>query len=104
MDLGIKGKNAIVTGSTKGIGRRVVDLLADEGVNVGICARNQDEVDAAVAEISAKGVKVVGGCVDVMDGDNYVAWLKSTAEELDLDRDRVFPRDDLCGRCFGNRG
>ena len=82
MDLGIKGKNAIVTGSTKGIGRRVVNLLADEGVNVGICARNQDEVDAAVAELSAKGVKVVGGCVDVMDGDKYVAWLKATAEEL----------------------
>ncbi|MGE0665730.1 MAG: SDR family NAD(P)-dependent oxidoreductase, partial [Sphingomonadales bacterium] len=42
MDLGLKGKNAIVTGSTKGIGRRVVDLLASEGVNVGICARNKD--------------------------------------------------------------
>ncbi|MDA0339306.1 MAG: SDR family oxidoreductase [Proteobacteria bacterium] len=82
MDLGIKGKNAIVTGSTKGIGRRVVDLLASEGVNLGICARNQEEVDAAVADLSAKGVKVVGGCVDVSDTDAYVAWLKATAEEL----------------------
>lgn len=82
MDLGLKGKNAIVTGSTKGIGRRIVDLLADEGVNVGICARNQEEVDKAVEEISAKGVKVVGGVVDVMDTDAYVAWLKATADEL----------------------
>ncbi len=82
MDLGIKGKNAIVTGSTKGIGRRVVNLLVEEGVNVGICARNQEEVDAAVAELSAGGVKVVGGTVDVMDTENYVAWLKATAEEL----------------------
>jgi len=82
MDLGIKGKNAIVTGSTKGIGRRVANLLADEGVNVGICARNQDEVDAAVAEISAKGVKCVGNAVDVMDSDAYTAWIKATADEL----------------------
>jgi 3-oxoacyl-[acyl-carrier protein] reductase len=82
MDIGIKGKNAIVTGSTKGIGRRVVNLLADEGVNVGICARNAEEVEKAVAELSAKGVKVVGGVVDVMDTDAYVAWLKATAEEL----------------------
>jgi len=48
MDLGIKGRNAIVTGSTKGIGRRVANLLADEGVNLGICARNAEEVEQAV--------------------------------------------------------
>ena len=82
MDLNLKGKNAIVTGSTKGIGRRVVDLLADEGVNVGICARKQDEVDQAVAEISKKGVKVVGGVVDVNDTKAYVDWIKKTADEL----------------------
>ena len=82
MDLGIKGKNAIVTGSTKGIGRRVVNLLVEEGVNVGICARNEDEVNAAVEELSASGVKVVGGTVDVKDTEGYVAWLKSTVEEL----------------------
>jgi 3-oxoacyl-[acyl-carrier protein] reductase len=82
MDLGLKGKNAIVTGSTKGIGRRVVDLLADEGVNVGICARNKEEVDKAVAEISKKGVKVIGGVVDVADTANYVKWIKETAEAL----------------------
>jgi 3-oxoacyl-[acyl-carrier protein] reductase len=39
MDLGLKGKRAIVTGGSKGIGRRCADLLADEGANVSICAR-----------------------------------------------------------------
>ena len=41
MDLGLKGLNAIVTGGSKGIGRRVADILADEGANVAICARKR---------------------------------------------------------------
>jgi len=51
MDLGLRGLNAVVTGGSKGIGRRCADLFADEGANVAICARNAGEVAAA----SAKG-------------------------------------------------
>ena len=36
MDLGLKGRKALITGSTKGIGRAIADLLADEGANVAI--------------------------------------------------------------------
>ena len=82
MDMGLKGKNAIVTGSTKGIGRRIANLLAAEGVNLGICARNQAEVDQAVVDLSATGVKVVGGVIDISDSESYVAWLKETADAL----------------------
>ena len=49
MDLGLKGRKAIITGGSKGIGRAIGNLLADEGCNVGICARNAEEVDAAAA-------------------------------------------------------
>ncbi|MDA0339000.1 MAG: SDR family NAD(P)-dependent oxidoreductase, partial [Proteobacteria bacterium] len=80
MDIGIKGKNAIVTGSTKGIGRRIANLLAAEGVNLGICARNQSEVDQAVADLSKSGVKVIGGVIDVSDSAAYTGWLKQTAD------------------------
>ncbi|MFK8050899.1 MAG: SDR family NAD(P)-dependent oxidoreductase [Halioglobus sp.] len=82
MDLGLSGKKAIITGSTRGIGRAIANLLADEGADLGICARNQEEVDAAVADLSAKGVKVVGSVVDVADKDSYQAWVASAAEEL----------------------
>ncbi len=41
MDLLLKGKNAIVTGGSKGIGRSIALNLADEGVNVAICARGE---------------------------------------------------------------
>ena len=49
MDLGLSGKRAIVTGGSKGIGRRVVDLLVAEGCNVAFCARNDADVSDAVS-------------------------------------------------------
>ena len=40
MDLGLKGLKALVTGGTKGIGRRCAEILADEGAHVAVCARD----------------------------------------------------------------
>ncbi|CAN5530189.1 SDR family NAD(P)-dependent oxidoreductase [soil metagenome] len=82
MDLGLKGLNAIVTGSTKGIGRRAADILADEGANVSICSRNQDEVDAAVAEIGRKGVKTFGQALDVANKTQLENWIAASAKAL----------------------
>ena len=65
MDLQLSGAKALITGGTKGIGRAIANTLADEGCNVSICARNQEEVDAAVADLSAKGVTAFGQSVDV---------------------------------------
>jgi 3-oxoacyl-[acyl-carrier protein] reductase len=82
MDLGLRGKKAIVTGATKGIGRAIVELLAAEGVDIGFCARNEDEVADATVALKQRGVNVVGGSVNVRDADAYKAWLESTAEAL----------------------
>jgi NAD(P)-dependent dehydrogenase (short-subunit alcohol dehydrogenase family) len=82
MELGLRGKKAIVTGATKGIGRAIVDLLAAEGCDVGFCARTQEEVDEAVRAVGQLGVNAVGGAVNVRDGDAYKAWLEKTASEL----------------------
>ena len=82
MDLGLKGKRAIVTGATRGIGRRIADLLAAEGCDLGICARDKGQVDEAVAALSRGGAKVIGGVVDVADGDRLRAWITETAEAL----------------------
>ena len=40
MDLGLSGKKAVITGATRGIGRAIANLLADEGVSLAICSRN----------------------------------------------------------------
>lgn len=82
MELGLRGKKAIVTGATKGIGRAIAELLAAEGCDVAICARSEDEVDEAVRAIAKAGVHVVGGAVNVRDGDAYKAWLEKAATEL----------------------
>ena len=82
MDLRIKGQKALITGGTKGIGRAIADALADEGSNVSICARNEDEVNAAVAALSAKGVTAFGQSVDVTDGEALAAWISASAEVL----------------------
>ena len=57
MDLQLSGAKALITGGTKGIGRAIANTLADEGCNVSICARNQEEVDAAVADGVGSGVE-----------------------------------------------
>jgi 3-oxoacyl-[acyl-carrier protein] reductase len=82
MDLGLKGKKAIVSGATKGIGRRVVDLLASEGVDVAICARNADEVTEAVNALSAKGINAWGRVADVANAADYKAWIGEAADAL----------------------
>jgi 3-oxoacyl-[acyl-carrier protein] reductase len=68
VDLGLAGKKALVTGATKGIGRAIAETLLAEGASVAICARNGDEVKAAVEAMSAKGT-VVGASVDAGDAE-----------------------------------
>jgi 3-oxoacyl-[acyl-carrier protein] reductase len=82
MDLGLRGLRAIVTGGTKGIGRRAADTLADEGCNVSICARNGAEVEAAVEALKSKGVKAHGAAVDVADKAALEGWVAAAAKAL----------------------
>lgn len=55
MDLGLKGKVAIVTGASRGIGRAVAVRLAAEGMNVAVAARTEDQLRSLAAEIEAMG-------------------------------------------------
>jgi len=80
MDLGLKGRKAVVTGGTRG--RAIVDLLAAEGADVAFCARNATEVEAAAKAVGAKGVKAIGGVVDVRDGLALRAWVAAAGEAL----------------------
>ncbi|HMF25348.1 MAG TPA: SDR family oxidoreductase [Pseudolabrys sp.] len=79
MDLGLKGKTALVTGAAHGVGREIALSLAAEGANVAVNYRSSDkEADALVSEIAAKGVKAKAYKADVAD----FAAVKAMVDEI----------------------
>jgi len=81
MDLGLKGKKAIISGGSRGIGLAIADKFLEEGAEVGFFARGADGVAAAVEQLSKKG-RVFGDAVDAADFDGVKAWVKKTGEAL----------------------
>ena len=67
MDLGIKGKFALVTGGSRGLGKAAAISLAKEGVNVAICGRTELDLNQTVQEIKSLGVDSKGFIVDISD-------------------------------------
>jgi 3-oxoacyl-[acyl-carrier protein] reductase len=67
MDLGIAGKVALVTASSKGLGRGTALALAGEGVKVGICARGEDALRDTERLIKERGGEVLALVADVTD-------------------------------------
>jgi len=82
MDLGLKGKKAIVTGATRGIGLATAQHLAADGCDVAICSRSQEDVDRVVDELKGHGVNAYGQAVNLYEMDKYTAWLEQAADEL----------------------
>lgn len=82
MDLKLKGKKAVVTGSTRGIGRAIADTLADEGVDVAICSRTAEAVQETQATLQAKGVRVHGQAFDARDGEALRGFISRAAQAL----------------------
>jgi 3-oxoacyl-[acyl-carrier protein] reductase len=82
----IKGKNALITGAGKGIGKAVAQQLAAEGVNVALLARTEKDLEAVAAELKSSGVKVVYATADVADRSAVeTAIAKLTAELGSID-------------------
>jgi 3-oxoacyl-[acyl-carrier protein] reductase len=82
MDLGLKGKKALVTGGTRGIGRAICEQLAEEGCDVALCARSAGPVAETVAALERKGVRAWGGAVDVVDLAALKSWVGEAANTL----------------------
>ena len=83
MDLQLSGKTALITGGSEGIGKGIAWGLAKEGVDIAICARRPELLEAAAQEIrNATGVKVVAIPTDLTTNDQAKRFIEESAREL----------------------
>ena len=82
MDLGLRGRKALVTAASRGIGLAIARALADEGVDVALCARGAGGLESASKELKARGVGVFAKALDVGDGDALRGFVGEAAEAL----------------------
>ncbi|HEY8337169.1 MAG TPA: SDR family NAD(P)-dependent oxidoreductase [Tardiphaga sp.] len=83
MDLQLKGKCALVTGGSEGIGKAIAMTLAKEGVNVAICARRREPLEKTAEEIrNAYGVTVVAIPADLTKDADARNFVEKAAKEL----------------------
>ncbi len=82
MDLGLKEKNSVVLGGSRGIGRSIALGLAAEGANVAICARNEEHLQKAEAELAALGVSAYAHSCDVANAADLLGFLDAVRAEF----------------------
>ena len=82
MDLGLKDKVALVTGASRGIGKRIALALAAEGAKVCICARSEEVLKEAASEIEAKGGEVEATAQDVTTLEGAEAVVAAAKERF----------------------
>ncbi|HXY17308.1 MAG TPA: SDR family oxidoreductase [Gaiellaceae bacterium] len=81
MELGLAGKVAVVTGSSRGIGRGIATRLVEEGADVVFCARGEEELGAAVAAVAGPG-RAVAFAADVSTVDGATGVVAAAVEQL----------------------
>lgn len=81
MDLGLKGKTAVVLGGSKGIGRAVAETFLREGAKIAVCARKEDELKAACEEMKELG-EVYWEALDVTCEEGLYAFAGRAAQKL----------------------
>ena len=82
MDLGLRGRVAIVTGSSRGIGRAIASSLADEGARLVINARGAEALQTVADELTARGTDVLAVAADVTTADGCQAVFDRTRERF----------------------
>jgi 3-oxoacyl-[acyl-carrier protein] reductase len=87
MDLGLKGRVALVTGGGQGIAKAISLTLAGEGCNLAICDINKKTLEQTAEEVRAKGVKALAVLADVTkleETDNFVAQAAQEFGRIDI--------------------
>lgn len=79
LDLGLKGRVAMVAAASKGLGRATAEALAKEGCRLSICSRSTDNLDAARFAIEAAGSEALAVACDVSSRDDLERWVEATS-------------------------
>lgn len=82
MDLGLRGKVAVITGGTEGIGRATALKLAQEGATIAICARRTELLEKTAAEISKTGAEVLAVAADMSKPADIERFMKAVIERF----------------------
>jgi len=82
MQISLQGKNAVVTGGSRGIGRSIALAFAAAGANVSICARGEAALRQTEAELAGLGHKVHAAVCDLADGPAVTRYVEAAAAAL----------------------
>jgi 3-oxoacyl-[acyl-carrier protein] reductase len=82
MDLGLKGRRALVMGASKGLGRAIAEALAEEGAALVVSGRRQQALDEAAASLRSLGAAAATGVVADVDDAEQMTRLTAAAEGL----------------------
>ena len=82
MDLGLKGKVAVVTGGSEGIGKATALRLAEEGAHVAICARRKEPLDDVAADIQKFGVQALAVPADMSKAADVDRFMKAVIDRF----------------------
>ena len=78
----LKGKVAIITGASYGMGKTIAEVFAEEGASVVMTARGQEKLDAAVQSIKSKGLNALGVLADASSLEDTKRVFKTALHEF----------------------
>ncbi len=82
MDLGLKGRKAILIGANASVGRHTAEILAQEGCDIALCGRTEAKVQRVIETVRGKGVNAFGKAVDASDAAALPAFIEEAAAAL----------------------
>ena len=85
MDLGLRGRRAVITGSSKGLGQATAETLAAEGVDVHLVARDAKALERITTDLAKRhGVKAAFSALDLSDSANVDSLFSELSGPIDI--------------------